>query len=288
MTITSVYLDDLQGNVFTLVPHPLISVTSINIGLPDIRAVVEDRPGTEGTRDTTALIGARAVTINAELYATPAALADQWRTFMAPRKRVWLYVTDTEWVGQRRIVMRPDQWTDPITQGADDIFRAVQAQWRAPEGVWEDAAPTMVSLAAYAASTTGMTFTGGMHFPIAWTAGVAVTGMLINNPGALPLHHQVKLYGSCNGPSLINDTVGQQLTFQPTFGVAAGVYIDLDTRERTANRNSLATDSQLGQMDLVNTQWWQLAPGMNSIRFVPGSGVVAGSSAVLTYRNTYL
>ncbi|MGH3693233.1 MAG: hypothetical protein ACRDRX_04405 [Pseudonocardiaceae bacterium] len=290
MTITSLYLDDQAGNTLPLVPHPLITVTGITMGFPEVRAVVEDRPDTDGTRDTTSLIGARAVSITAELYATPATLADAWRAFMAPRKRCYLYCTDTEWAGigsgTRRILLRADQWSDPIMQGADDVFRAVQAQWRAPEGMWEDATATQVTISAYAPSITGMNFP--MKFPIAWTAGSPVTGTIITNLGALPMHFTARLYGSCNGPSLISDTLGKQMTFLSTFAVAAGTYIELDTRERTANRLSSPADSQLANMDLVNTTWWQLQPGQNSIRFVPGSGVVAGSSALITYRQTYL
>lgn len=287
MTITSLYLDDQLGNTLTLVPNNLITVTGITIGLPEVRAVVEDRPDTDGTRDTTALIGARAVSITAELYATPAALADQWRAFMAPRKRVYLYCYDTEWLSTRRLLLRADQWADPIAQGADDVFRAVQAQWRAIDGMWEDANATQVQISAYAATTVGMTFTGGMKFPIAWVAGVAVTGTLINNLGALPMHITAQLYGPCSGAALINDTTGQAMSFISTANIVAGNYVALDTRERTANLLSDPAQSQLANMDLVNSAWWQLQPGANSVRFAPTS-VTSGAMALLTYRQTYL
>jgi hypothetical protein len=287
--ITSLYLDDQQGNILTLVPHNLITVTGITMGFPEVRAVVEDRPDAGGTRDSTALIGARAVSVTAELYATPATLADAWRAFMAPRKRCYLYCTDTEWAGigsgTRRILLRADQWSDPIAQGADDVFRAVQAQWRAPEGMWEDATATQVTIGAYAPTSAGMNFP--MKFPIAWTAGVPVTGTLITNLGGLPMHFTAQLYGSCTGPTLINDTLGQRMAFTSLLSVAAGSYVALDTRERTANLLSDPAQSQLGVMDLVNTTWWQLQPGANSIRFAPISSV-AGSSALITYRQTYL
>jgi hypothetical protein len=285
VTITSLYLDDQAGNTLTLVPNNLITVTGINIGLPEIRAVVEDRPDTDGTRDTTALIGARAVSITAELYATPATLADAWREFMAPRKRTYLYCYDTEWTSTRRILLRAEQWADPIVQGADDVFRAVQAQWKAPDGVWEDASATQVTITAYAASTTGMFFP--MKFPIAWTAGTAVTGTTIINNGALPLHFTAQLYGSCTGPALISDTLGQRISFLSTMSVAAGGYVAVDTRERTALLNSDPINSQLPNMDFVTSVWWQLQPGTNSIRFAPTT-VVAGAAALLTYRQTYL
>ncbi|MGH3673647.1 MAG: hypothetical protein ACRDSH_23960 [Pseudonocardiaceae bacterium] len=286
--ITSLYLDDQQGNTFTLVPNPLVTVTGVAMGFPAVRAIAEDRPDTDGSRDTTALISARAVSITAELYATPAALADAWRAFMAPRKRCYLYCTDSEWVGVRRILLRADQWSDPIAQGADDVFRAVQAQWVAPDGVWEDAVATQVMIGAYAAGSTGMTFTGGMKFPIAWTAGVASTGTVINNAGALPLHFVAQLYGVCTGPLLVNDTTGKAMSFTNVFTVGAGSYVELNTRERTSNLLSDPAQSQLGVMDLVNSVWWQLVPGVNSIRFVPLAGVQTGSSALITYRQTYL
>ena len=288
MTIRSLYLDDQQGNIFTLVPNSLISVSGIAIGLPEIRSVAENRTDTDGTRDSTALIGARPVSITAELYATPAALADQWRAFMAPRKRCYLYCTDSEWVGVRRILLRADQWSDPIAQGADDIYRAVQAQWKAIDGLWEDANPTQVTVGAYAPSSAGMTFTGGMKFPIAWTAGTQATGTIVNNSGAMPMHYSAQLYGICTGPVLVNDTTGQQIKFTSVLSVGAGSYVAVDTRARTANLMSNPAQSQLANMDFVNSVWWQLQPGANSIRFVPTSGAGAGASALITYRQTYL
>lgn len=288
MTIRSLYLDDQQGNIFTLVPNPLVSVSGIAIGLPEVRAVSEYRSDTDGTRDSTALIGARPVSITAELYSTPAALADAWRAFMAPRKRCYLYCNDSEWVGVRRILLRADQWSDPIAQGADDIYRAVQAQWKAIDGLWEDANATVVTIGAYAPGSTGMTFTGGMKFPIAWTAGVASTGTIITNAGAMPLHYTAQLYGICTGPVLINDTTGQQIAFTTVLSIGAGSYVAVDTRARTANLLSDPAQSQLMNMDFVNSAWWQLQPGDNSIRFVPTSGVTTGSSALITYRQTYL
>lgn len=286
MTINSLYLDDQAGNTLTLVPNALITVTAITQGFPAIRPVVEVRPDTDGTSDTTSLIGARAFSISAGLYTTPAALADAWREFMAPGNRVYLYCYDTEWVGTRRILLRADQFADPIVEGADDIYRAVQAQWVAVDGVWEDAVATTVTIAATAPTSAGMQFP--MSFPLSWASGIAVTGTIVTNNSALPLHFTANLYGICTGPALINDTVGQQLAFTSALILAAGSYVALSTRERTANLLSDPAQSQLGNMDLINSQWWQLQPGSNSVRFVPSAGVATGSSAVLTYRQTYL
>lgn len=284
------YLDDQSGNTLQLIPNTLITVTSFDMGFPAIRAVSESRPDTDGERDTTALYGARAVSIAAGVYVTPAALVDQWKLFMSPRKRTYLYVTDSEWVGQRRMLLRADQFVAQIVEGADDIYRAVTAQWKAPDGVWEAVTPTKVIVSAYTVANAGMTFP--VTFPMSWTPTAGYTDALINNPGQLPLHWTAQIYGQCNGPILTNDTTNQALTFLPGgqsgLNLAAGAFVLVDTRERAVWLNGDTTQTQLFALDFVNSTWWQLQPGQNKIRFNPSSGAFAGSSAVITYRQTYL
>lgn len=284
------YLDDQSGNTLQLLPNPLITITSFDISFPAIRAVSESRPDTDGERDTTALYGARAVSLAAGLYATPGALVDQLMLFMAPRKRSYLYVTDSEWVGQRRMLLRADQFAGPVVEGADDVYRAVTAQWKAPDGVWEAVTPTTVIVSAYSVAVVGMTFP--VTFPMNWTPTTGYTDAVINNPGQLPLHYTAQIYGQCDGPILTNDTTGQQLAFLPGsqsgLSLAAGVFVTIDTRERSVSLNGDPTQTQLFALDFVNSSWWQLQPGVNNVRFNPSAGSFAGSSAVITYRQTYL
>ncbi len=284
------YLDDQAGNTLQLIPNNLITVTSFDPGFPVIRAVNESRPDTDGERDTTALYGARAVSLAAGLYSTPAALVDQLKLFMAPRKRSYLYVIDSEWVGQRRMLLRAEQFAGPIVEGADDVYRGVTLQWKAPDGVWESATATTVNVSAVSVAVVGMTFP--RTFPMSWTPTVGYTDAIINNSGQLPLHYVAQIYGQCNGPILTNDTTGQQLVFLPGnqngLNIASGVFVTIDTRERSVSLNGDQTQSQLGALDFVNSTWWQLQPGTNKVRFNPSTGSFAGASAVITYRQTYL
>jgi Siphovirus-type tail component, C-terminal domain len=289
VAITSAYLDDQQGNILTLIPAQNITVTAINIGFPEVRAVTERRSDTDGERDTTALYGARAVSINAGLYNTPGVLADRWRAFLAPRKRCYLYVTDTEWAGGRRILLRADQWTDPIVEGADDVYRAIQAQWRAPAGVWEDVSLTTVTLAALVSAGTGLSFPRA--FPVAWPTTAAASTLLISNTGAVAMHFVARMYGPCDGPALFNDSTGQVIAFLPApagLALAAGQYVEVDTLERTAYLMSDTSQSRLNFIDFTASQWWQLQPGTNVVRFGPSGSASLGSAVSLDYRQTYL
>lgn len=288
--ITSVQLVDYDaGTSLTLVPNPNITITALDLGFPEIRAVTESRTADNGDRDTTALHGPRGVSISAELYNTPAALADQWRSFLAPSARPCLVVTDTEWSGPRRIMLRTDQWSDPIAEGADDIYRAVQAQWKAPDGIWESPTLTEVTIVAQSSTSTGISMP--VSFPLTFP-NTSPTGQgTIVNTGPVPVHFTARLYGPCDGPVLTHSTLGALIFKTAANGglaVNAGEYVEIDTRERTAYYLSNPGSNRLNAIDWVNSTWWTLAPGTNLITYNPASVVVAGAQAVIDYRATGL
>jgi len=293
MAITNMYLDDQAGTILQIIPNPNIIVTQFAPGFPDIRAVTEPRPQTDGERDTTALIGGRAVSLAAGLWNTPAATSDLWLWFMAPGKRSYLYVTDTEWTpNQRRIPLRADSYSGVVVEGADDVYRGITAQWRAPTGVWEAINETMVTVTPYSASSSGFSLPSAM--PMQWATTTAYSDALITNNGPLPVHFKVNLYGLADGPALYNDTTQSQMNFvagQGGLQIAQGSYVELDTRERTANLLSDPSISRLPFLAFATSFWWALVPGVNKVRYVPsaaGQGSSTGASAVITYRQTYL
>lgn len=282
--ITSLRLVDGAAEM-VLIPHPDITVTALNLGFPDVRVVSEGRSDDDGETDTTELYGARAVSIAMGLYTTPAALAEQLKAFCSPRARPYLHVIDTEWSGERRLRLRVDQVTDPIEDGADDVYRGMQATWRAPDGVWEATELATATIAAESTTTTGMTF--AMTFPLSWPTTTAAGIAQILNAGPVPLHWVARLYGPCDGPRLTNDTTGEVLRFASGTGglaVAAGEYVEVNTRDRSAHYLSDTGASRLHLLDFATSTWWQLGPGVNLIRYNPAAGVGAGASAVLEYR----
>jgi hypothetical protein len=100
-------------------------------------------------------------------------------------------------------------------------------------------------------------------------------------PGSMRPPWTARLYGPCTGPKLTSDTLGQDIIFFDSLVLAAGQYVEI-TSGKTANLLSDPAQSVLGLVDVPNTDWWTLEPGIaNLIRYHPSSG--AASGAVLTF-----
>ncbi len=90
-----------------------------------------------------------------------------------------------------------------------------------------------------------------------------------------------KLYGPCSGPELANDTAGGTIRFTTALALAAGEFVALDSRMRTALLNNDSSQSVLGFLDFSASTWWQMQPGSNSIRYSPNSATSSSEAVVL-------
>lgn len=284
--LTQVSLVD-GANTMILRPRDGIAVSKLDLGFPGIREVVEDRTDTSGALDTTSFHGASAVTLTLTLFqqGTTRALIDELRSYCGPSQRPYLVVSDDEWTsGDRRIQLRADQQSAPIESGKGAL-REVQVGWKAPDGIWETAAPVTVTLAADIASTVGLSWP--VTWPIAYTPTQAVGAATITNPGVLPVHWVARLYGPCTAPALRNESLGVTLAFTAGLTLNAGDYIEVNSRDRSAYLLSDASQSRLNLLDFVGSNWWQIQPGDQQIRYAPGTAS-AGASASITYRPAWL
>jgi hypothetical protein len=273
-----------------LVLHPRVDVLpdSLDVSFPAIREVTEPRVDDDGERDTTLLFGARAVALSAALTDdtyTPANLLDQVKAFLHPRTRPYLYVTDDGWGQERRILLRVDQFSEPYVGYAASQVRVVQLQWKAPDGIWEDAAETTETVNADIATSDGITFP--VTFPVAFATTTATGAAQVANFGAVPSHFVAQLYGPCTAPELVNETTGERIAFTSDLSLAAGDYVEIDTRDRTAYFNSDIGQSRLRYIDWDVTSWWRVEPGDQTVRYAP-SAASAGAVAVITYRPAWL
>lgn len=290
--ITRARLIDGQREM-ALYPRDGVEPQSLTVGFPDVREVSEPRTDDDGVRDSTQLFGARAVALEMVMYEDPAAIAvtiDELKTFLHPRLRPYLYITDDGWpIGERRIRLRADQLSEPYTGYVSSVQRQVQTQWKAPDGVWEAVDLVSVTINADVEDAGGLSFP--ITFPIAWTATQATGASVVTNLGGIPSHFVARLYGPCSGPELTNDTTGETIKFtggDDGLTIAAGDYVEIDTRERTAYLLSMTDASRLSDLDYTVTSWWRLEPGDNQIRYHPADGAGPGSAAVIDYRPAWL
>ena len=255
---------------------------------PAVRAVTAGRVDADGETDLTNHFGARAVSVALRVYdGAQQALLDELASYLHPAKRPYLVVDDDEWGQERRLRLRTDQFAAPVLDlVGNGVFRDVQAQWSAPDGVWEAGDDVIFGLLATASSSVGRTYVE--TFPRSYLATMGTGQLEVVNPGSTDSDQVVRMYGPCAGPRYSNDTTGETIAFTESLVVAAGEYVEVDTRNRTAFYLSDPDASRLGSLDYENSTWWRIHPGTNAVRYHPISGVDVGCQSFTTYRPAWL
>jgi hypothetical protein len=121
--------------------------------------------------------------------------------------------------------------------------------------------------------------TGGLAFPAAFplTFGAGRLGgqMTVTNGGTMETRPVWVITGPVAGATITNDSTGDVLQFDPSFSLAAGQQITVDTDVRTASLGGVSCRNRL-----VSAEWFGFPPGDTSVRFGSTSG--ADPAALLT------
>lgn len=266
-------------------PREDVILTSLDAPSPGVRAAVVDRTDADGTDDSTAHHGARAVSVEVALLDEPMRLVDELNAFLHPRSRPYLVVDDEAWESPRRLRLRVDQFSSPLPRESH-LFVKHQMQWQAPDGVWEADSAVEVGVNAVGGTTKGVSFPTG--FPWVFEATAGVGQVLHTNPGTTWSDQVVRLYGPCVGPRWSNDATGETIAFTEELVLPLGEYVEVNTRDRTAYYLSDPNADRLGMMNFDLSTWWRVPPGESKLRYHPVSSVDAGCVAVVSYRPTWL
>jgi tail protein len=271
-----------------LLPRDGIRLQGLDAPFPEVRAVTEARADDDGERDTTALHGARACSVDVFVEENARAFEDEITRYLHPRVRPYLVVEDDEWSQARRLGLRSDQFSAPLGVDLPRRMRRVQVQWRVPDGVWEAEDLSSETVNADVPATDGVSFP--LTLPFSFPATTAAGATTLTNLGAAPSHFVARMYGPCTDPSLINESTGEEITFGGGLVLASGDYVEVSTRDRTAtltlNGTASAVD-RLNSLDWTVTSWWRVEPGMNQIRYAPAIASVP-AAAVIEYRPAWL
>jgi hypothetical protein len=96
----------------------------------------------------------------------------------------------------------------------------------------------------------------------------AATTAMLTTPGDVAAWPLVRIYGPVTGPALSGTItplgttgVPYQMTFQPSFRVDAGQWVDIDNYARTIYRQSDPTQSALGGVNWASSTWLWVPPG---------------------------
>jgi hypothetical protein len=285
--LTSVKLVD-GAREMVLLPRQTqgVFLQQVDAPMPEVRAVSEARTDDDGERDSTELFGARACSIELLVTQDPRAVEDELARFLHPRLRPYLVVEDDGWSQARRLGLRVEQLSMPLTlETARWDGRKISAAWKVPSGVWEAVEESETTVLADVAATTGRSYP--KVYPWAYAATMSTAATIVGNVGSVPSHFVARLYGPCTAPRLVNETTGEEITFTSSLSLSAGEYVEIDTRNRTALALSNTNASRLTYVDFEVTSWWRMEPGDNKVRYAPMTSS-AGSAAVITYRPAWL
>lgn len=116
------------------------------------------------------------------------------------------------------------------------------------------------------------------------TAGInEATPTTIHNAGDFPSPPSLRIHGPGTNPVVKN--AGVPITFSG-LTLAAGDYVDVDLLQRTVIDNTGA--SRYSTIDFLNTTWWYIYPGDNTVRIDWGSGSTAASDLDVTWRDAWV
>lgn len=271
-------------------PFPLTDETGFDVtvfdpGFPPPRASSSPRPDADGEDDSTTYVGARAVVLSGTVVPTAtqtrSEVLDRLRAFTLPRRRPWLYFTAEDGGDERRIRLVPSEHSAPLERPGS---AAVTVGWRGPDGFAESVDVTLESASATPDVEPGRTYprTYFLTYPDATPVGAVV----VTNPGTAPALPVLELYGPATDPVVANVTTGKVLAFEG-IELASGDYLEIDTAEKTILLNGLESASRYGFVDFAVSEWWDLEPGDNLVRYYPAV-FDEGAEARVRYRARWI
>jgi hypothetical protein len=273
--------------------------TNLDLGAPDVRAVMNPNPDRHGLTDRSAFMGGRV--IEADVTAVTGAgaridaVAASFAPYMDPSVRPQLhYVLDRPGLPERVLTLRAIAYDSKIdAPGQRDVIM----QWEAPDPIAKDA--NVQSAFSYAGSgLAGRVY--NLVYARAYPTGTqaATSATLQQNPGDVTVRPFLRIYGPITAPNVsgtVYTSVGSganyALTFASSFRIDAGHWVDVDSERRTIHYDSDPAQSALAAVrwDLPSVGWLYLPPSPGSAQLtLSGSSTSAITQAQLTWQDGYL
>ena len=266
--------------------------TELNLGYPEVRDVVSNRPDQHGVDDRTAYFGSRVVSANITAQRDPVdAVAASFAPFMVPSVRPVLhYVLDRPGAPERAFTVRASGYSWPVTGSKR---RDIQLQWVAADPVAVD--PTQRSATAWAGSEVG----GGRVYNLTFNrtygaeGGSLPTAAVLTSPGDVIVWPLLRIYGPIAQPLVTftydAPTPPASVVFTAPFNVDAGRYVEVDTDEKTAYRDGDRSQPVLGSIDWLATVWPYI-PARNApaTMTLTGEGTTGTTQVQATWQDGYL
>jgi hypothetical protein len=271
----------------------------LDLGWPEVREVVNNRPDADGIDDRTQFFGARAITADITAAETLGAVVDEvaasFGYFMSPARRPELhYVLEREGNPERVLIVRGSGYSWPIDGGGR---REISLAWVAADPVAYDA--TAQTATAWAGSVTvpGRTYdlTFNRIYP---PGGGASTVAAIVNVGEVPVYPLLRVYGPATAPAVYSDLYDAEgvhvaryaVVFKAGVIIDAGRYVEVDCKAHTARLDGDPSQSVLEAISWGESSWivFQPAPFSNALWMAGGSTASGVTQVTATWRDGWL
>ncbi len=269
----------------------------LDLGYPEVRDVVTNRPDQDGIDDRTRLMGSRAVT--AQITAVQGAgaqidaVAASFAPFMVPSQRPTLhYILDRPGAPERVLTLRAANYAWPI---AGDSERDIQLAWVAADPVARATTTTTSTAWSGASTSPGRTYNFQPSRVYPPGGGGRIAGFL-RPMGDVPVWPLYRIYGPITAPyiALSGAAIGQPsysyaIYMVQGFIINAGQWVDFDSRNRTAFLNSDPTQPVLDKFDWSATHFGSIQPNPYSTAMsLYGSSTTGASQVQAIWTDGYL
>lgn len=242
-----------------------LAISQIDIGIPEIREVLEPVPGGDGSTDYTALYGPRVVSLTGTAFGATvgsrqAAIAQLLR-FARPNARPQLVYQFDGDATPRALTLRSSDWTAPVMMPGYTAFTIA----------WKAANPIAYGLVANSQSFPPLAnFNGRAYprtYPLSYPSGYGGAGIAtVTTLGDYVTWPIVRMFGPLTNPTLTWQDGSGQIVFTG-LTVNQGDYLQIDTAARTVILNGDPNASRYSFLDFTQTVWAPLQPGDNVLRF---------------------
>jgi hypothetical protein len=270
--------------------------TELDLGYPEVRDVVNNRPDQNGVDDRTLLWGSRAISADIVCQGAPGftvdALAAQFAPYMIPAARPVLhYVLDRPGTPERTIGVRAADYKWPISGKST---RAVQLSWVAADPLAYGAVTNTATAWAGSSTIAGRTY--NLTFDRTYPAGgSAPTTAILTLAGDVAVRPLIRVYGpitaanlnGSGGSSTTGDLYSWTFQFVAGFVIDAGHWVDIDSAARTVTRDSNPTQAVYNQVNWWASTWPYYRPGTGYLN-VAGGSTTGVTQAQAIWKDAYL
>lgn len=275
--------------------------TSLDLGAPAIREVVDNRPDADGVLDRTLYMAARVVTAEIKAVAGAGAVVDQvaaaFGPFMVPSARPTLhYILERAGGLERTLTLRAAGYAWPI---AGPYERDIQLQWVAADPIARD--PAEHSATSWAgAPGGGRSYDDPYYVAHDRTypqAGAGPSGAEVTTAGDVPVRPLLRIYGPITGATVTftaySDGAVSLVPLDVDYAIATGHYLEVDTAAHTVYLDGDPTQPKLSALDWPRLTWPVIAPAPDGATMelagAPSGLVTSGVTQVqATWQDGYL